>query len=127
MSLKLPQPGLLFCHWSEGEAVQASVALAVKVAWLPSHTLWPEGPARRIRDSLLRPGRAEPILLGSPVWSSRRGTLILAPPLISGGENGDHLIFRWSRGGVDHMVSMHSWAPLREAVATLRAVVRSAP
>lgn len=88
---------------------------------------WPEGPARRIRDSLLRPGRAEPILLGSPVWSSRRGTLILAPPLISGGENGDHLIFRWSRGGVDHMVSMHSWAPLREAVATLRAVVRSAP
>ena len=88
---------------------------------------WPDGPARRLRDSLLRPKRTRPILLGSRDWSDDHGTLVLAPPLIFGGENGDHLVFRWKRGGVDHMVSMHSWAPLRQAVATLKAVVVSAP
>jgi hypothetical protein len=87
---------------------------------------WPEGDAQPVRDSLLRPKRTKPILLGRRDWSGRRGTLVLAPPLIFGGENGDHLIFRWKRAGIDHTVSMHSWAPLREAVATLRAVVVSA-
>jgi hypothetical protein len=87
---------------------------------------WPAGLAVGIRDSLLRQRRAKPVLLGSPVWSGRRGTLVLAPPLAFGGENGDHLIFRWKRAGLDYTVSMHSWAPLREAVATLRAVVVSA-
>ena len=63
---------------------------------------WPDGPARRLRDSLLRPKRR-------PRPRVRRRA------------------FRWKRGGVDHMVSMHSWAPLRQAVATLKAVVVSAP
>jgi hypothetical protein len=53
------------------------------------------------------------------------GTLVLAPPLAYGGENGDHLLFRWRRGAVEYLVSMHSWAPLRQAEATLAALVAS--
>jgi hypothetical protein len=87
---------------------------------------WPQGPARTISDSLLGPGRRVPVFLGHRDWAGHRGTLLLAPPLIFGGENGDHLIFRWHRGDVDHTISLHSWAPLTEAVSTLRAVVRSA-
>ena len=86
---------------------------------------WPHGPARPAEDSLLRPNRQMAILLGSRQWAGLRGTLILAPPLVFGGENGDHLIFRWKQGDVDHMISMHAWAPLRQAVATLGAVVAS--
>jgi hypothetical protein len=88
---------------------------------------WPHGPAPAISDSLLRASRKGPIFLGRRDWAGHRGTLILSPPLIFGGENGDHLIFRWHQAGVDHTVSLHSWAPLTEAVATLEAVVRSAP
>ena len=87
---------------------------------------WPQGPAQRISDGLLRPDRKAAIFLGRRDWAEHRGTLILAPPLIFGGENGDHLIFRWRHGDVDDTVSLHSWAPLTEAVSTLKAVVRSA-
>lgn len=87
---------------------------------------WPQGPVRTISDSLLRPGRRAPIFLGHRDWAGHRGTLILAPPLIFGGENGDHLIFRWHQGDIDHTVSLHSWAPLTEAVSTLKSIVRSA-
>jgi hypothetical protein len=87
---------------------------------------WPRGPAERTRDTLLRANRTKPILLGPRDWSGDRGTLVLAPRLIFGGENGDHLIFRWRRAGIEHIVSMHSWAPLREAEATLKAIIASA-
>jgi len=87
---------------------------------------WPRGHERPISDTLLRPKRAAPIFLGRRDWAGHDGTLVLAPPLIFGGENGDHLIFRWKQAGIDHMVSLHSWAPLGEAVSTLHAVVGSA-
>ena len=87
---------------------------------------WPHGPAQAISDGLLRPGRKAAIFLGRRDWAGHRGTLILAPPLIFGGENGDHLIFRWRHRDVDHTVSLHSWASLTEAVLTLKAEVRSA-
>jgi hypothetical protein len=88
---------------------------------------WPRGPARPVRDSLLRASRTMPIFLGSRAWSGVRGTLILAPPLVFGGEDGDHLLFRWEQNGVDRVISMHAWTPLREAVATLEALLASAP
>jgi hypothetical protein len=52
--------------------------------------------------------------------------LVRAERLIFGGEMGDHLIFRWNAAGLNYAVSLHSWAPLREAVATLEVVVASA-
>lgn len=87
---------------------------------------WPSRDRRPIRDHLLRPKRTTPIFLGQHEWAGHNGTLVLAPPLVFGGENGDHLIFRWREKGTDHAVSLHSWAPLREAVATLEATVASA-
>ena len=87
---------------------------------------WPRGAARSVEDSLLGPKRTESILLGSRRWAGVDGTLVLAPPLVFGGEDGDHLMFRWRKGGVDRVVSVHAWTPLRDAVATLEAVVTSA-
>jgi hypothetical protein len=60
---------------------------------------------------------------------ARRATVLPdpAPPLMFGGENGDHLIFRWQKGGIDRAASLRSWAPLGQAVATLKAVVGFAP
>jgi hypothetical protein len=87
---------------------------------------WPHGQAQAIGNGLLRPKRRQPISLGSVRWAGLDGELVLAPPLLFGGEVGDHLIFHWKAAGIEHAVSLHSWAPLREAVATLKAVVASA-
>jgi hypothetical protein len=87
---------------------------------------WPRRRAEATRDGLLRTGRSKPVLLGTRDWDGERGTLVLAPPLIFGGENGDHLLFRWRRGGTEYLVSLHAWAPLRKAEATLEAIVASA-
>ena len=87
---------------------------------------WPQGRAHPVKNTLLNPKRTHPISLGWRHWAGHTGQLVLAPPLIFGGEMGDHLIFRWSAARVNYAVSLHSWAPLREAVATLKAVVGSA-
>jgi len=87
---------------------------------------WPHDQAQAIRNDLLRPKRRRPISLGSVRWAGHDGQLVLAPPLLFGGEVGDHLIFRWKAAGIEHAVSLHSWAPFKEAVATLKAVVASA-
>jgi hypothetical protein len=84
---------------------------------------WPHGHAQPIHNRLLRPSRTKPIFFGHRDWAGHNGSLVLAPPLASGGENGDHVIFRWQEGGVAHAISLHAWVPLREAVATLRAMV----
>ena len=90
-------------------------------------TDWPrrERPAG-VADRLLRESRRRPILLARPTWGGRRGDLVLDRPYPAGGITGNHLVFRWQRGGIDYAVSLHEWRPLREAVATLRAVVTSA-
>ena len=87
---------------------------------------WPRGRAHRVTNALLTPHRTRPISLGRVRWTGRDAELVLAPPLVFGGEMGDHLILHWSTRGVEYAVSLHSWAPLEEAVATLRAMVRSA-
>jgi len=86
---------------------------------------WPPTHSQRVTDRLLRADRAPPVGLGRRRWGGHNGTLILAPPLVFGGENGDHLIFRWNAGGIDRVVSLHSWSPLREAIATLRSIIVS--
>ena len=65
------------------------------------------------------------IFLGRFDWHGRNGTLALAPAYPGGGEQGDHVIFRWREGGVTYALGLHGWEPLADAVATLRAVVES--
>jgi hypothetical protein len=60
-------------------------------------------------------------------WSGRQGTLVRAAPYPRGGLHGSHLVFRWQEGRREYAVSLHTWAPLAETVATLRAVVASIP
>jgi hypothetical protein len=76
-------------------------------------------------DGLFARTRARAIFLGSYTWGGKRGTVILAPAYPGGGEQGDHLIFRWRRSHVGFAVGLHGWEPLSQAFATLRAMVRS--
>jgi hypothetical protein len=40
---------------------------------------------------------------------------------------GDHLIFYWRQNATDHMITLHGWEPFTQVVATLHAIVLSAP
>lgn len=65
---------------------------------------------------------------GRRTWNGRSGALYLAPTHgMGGGIEGDHLVFRWSQGGRDFSISLHSWNRLDETEATLRAIVESLP
>jgi hypothetical protein len=76
-------------------------------------------------DGLFAKTRRRAIFLGSYTWAGRSGTVVLAPSYPGGGEQGDHLIFRWRQSNVGCAVGLHSWEPLSHAFATLRAMVRS--
>jgi hypothetical protein len=71
------------------------------------------------------PRRQRSLLLGTPTWGGRTGTLLLAPPYPLGGIDGDHLVFTWTEAGTDFSVSLHAWPPLSEAEGTLRLIVES--
>jgi hypothetical protein len=79
----------------------------------------------RLSDGLLRRQRKRSLGFGTVRWAGRAGELFLAPSYPRGGMHGDHLIFRWREGHRDYGLSLHAWAPLTEAAATLRAVVAS--
>jgi len=77
--------------------------------------------------TLSRP-RAAGLVLAHPRWGGRAGTLFLAPSFDrSSTIHGDHLVFVWREGGTEHLVSLHGWAPIEQARATLRAMVESIP
>jgi hypothetical protein len=86
---------------------------------------WPQGRPQPLTDGLLNPKRTRPIQLGWVQWAGHHGQLVLAPPLNFGGVVGDHLIFRFTARGINYAVTLHSWAPLAQALATLRDVVAS--
>ncbi len=67
--------------------------------------------------------RSQPVSFGVRRWNARRGILYLAPPYIHGGMLADHVVFQWRRSGRMYVISLHSWWPLPETVATLRAMV----
>lgn len=87
---------------------------------------WPRSPTHRISDRLLTCRRPHPTDLGRFRWAGHEGTLVLAPAYPGGGQDGDHLIYRWKHRGIDYAISLHSWAPLRQAVSVLRQIVESA-
>jgi hypothetical protein len=69
--------------------------------------------------------RSTALSFGEVRFGTKGGVLVLAPSYPLGGMLGDHLIFYWKSGGVDYMVTLHSWEPFLQTVATLRALVIS--
>jgi hypothetical protein len=80
-----------------------------------------------LEDSLLEQKRDLPVGLGTRTWGGVTGDLILAPSFPGGGAHGDHLVFRWRRGGVIHNVSLHAWTPIAETESALKRMVASIP
>lgn len=76
-------------------------------------------------DGLFGRARPDAVYIGKFTWGGRRGTVILAPDFPAGGEQGNHLIFRWREGRTDLALGLHGWEPLSHAFATLRQMVIS--
>jgi hypothetical protein len=86
-----------------------------------------QGTPTRLRSGLFSSPRTRAVFLGHVSWGGKDGTLVLAPAFPDGGEQGDHFIFRWQRGGVSYAVGLHGWEPAPQAVATLKAIIESLP
>ena len=69
--------------------------------------------------------RTSALFFGRVRWGGKDGALFLAPPLLHGGQLGNHLCFRWRSNGTDLLISLHGWEPLPDAAATLEAIVES--
>jgi hypothetical protein len=76
-------------------------------------------------DGLLARARSHAIYIGTFTWGGRKGSVVLAPDFPTGGEQGNHLIFRWRKSGTDLALGLHGWEPLSRAFATLRQMVIS--
>jgi hypothetical protein len=76
-------------------------------------------------DGLFTRTRSRAIYIGTFTWGARRGTVVLAPDYPAGGEQGNHLIFRWRDGRTDFALGLHGWEPLSQAFAALRQMVMS--
>ncbi len=77
-------------------------------------------------DALPSPKRRHAVLFGSVKWSGQSGQLVLAPPYFAGGGPvGDHLEFCFRDNGIYYAITIHSWKPLAQAVATLKRWVGS--
>jgi hypothetical protein len=76
-------------------------------------------------DGLFARTRTHAIYVGTFIWGGRKGTVILAPDFPTGGEQGNHLIFRWRQHGNDFAVGLHGWEPLSQTFAALRQMVIS--
>jgi hypothetical protein len=83
------------------------------------------GARPRRLDGLFASTRTRAIFLGTYGWGGKRGTVVLAPDYPNGGEQGNHLIFRWRQAGIGFAVGLHGWEPLSRSFATLRAMVGS--
>jgi hypothetical protein len=72
-------------------------------------------------DALLSPKRRQAVLFGDVRWYRQSGELVLAPPYFAGGGAvGDHLEFCFRADAVYYAITIHSWSPLAQVVATLR-------
>lgn len=86
-------------------------------------------PTRLDEDPTAPPdkNRRKALLLGRPTWGGRSGDLVLAPAYPFGGQDGEHLIFRWKDGDMERSISLHAWLPIEDAMDTTRAIVESVP
>jgi hypothetical protein len=77
--------------------------------------------------ALLSPRRTRAVSLGPVRWYGQSGELVLAPPYFAGGGPvGDHLEFCFRADGIYYAITIHSWSPLAQVVATLKQWVGSA-
>jgi hypothetical protein len=66
------------------------------------------------------------VFLGRVTWGDATGIVALAPPYKAVSSiHGDHVMFRWRRGGTEYILSLHAWEPFSECFRTLRAMVES--
>lgn len=84
------------------------------------------GRAVPLRAGLMRTKRERALFFGRVRWGEHDGALFLAPPVLFGGQLGNHLVFEWRQGKTSYLISLHSWEPLPDTAATLRAIVASA-
>jgi hypothetical protein len=89
---------------------------------------WPHEKRGNVADdALLGPKRRQAVSFGQVRWYGQAGQLVLAPPYFAGGgPAGDHLEFCFRTHGVGYAITLHSWSPLAQVVATLKLLVRSA-
>ena len=76
-------------------------------------------------DGLFARTRTRAVYIGAFRWGGKRGTVILAPDFPGGGEQGNHLIFRWRDRQTDFALGLHGWEPLSHAFAALRQMIIS--
>jgi hypothetical protein len=107
----------------------AHITVAAGAAWRLTPYVDPDRTSRSVQlsEKVRQAFRMRPVSFGHRRWNGREGILYLAPPLLRGGQLGDHLVFQWGRGNHLRVVSLHAWAPLEETAATLRAMVETLP
>jgi hypothetical protein len=81
---------------------------------------WPPPKPRQIGKTLKSTGNQHAAFLGFAWHAGHRGQLILAPSYPAGGEQGDHVVFLWTSGGMERAVGLHSWGDVMPTIATLR-------
>jgi hypothetical protein len=126
--------------------VHLHIEIEASLGSLVGASQWPTG-GKPVSDALLSPKRTRPISLGWVHWYGKYGQLVLEPVYPFGGEWGGHLIFRFSAGRVSYAITLHAWMPavrlkgagsnrvirfqsgpaLPRVIATLKAIVGSAP
>ena len=105
--------------WSHISIYAGNLTTAFRFAY-PTHGVRP----RRL-DGLFAKSRSKALFLGSYRWGGKVGTVVLAPSYPTGGEQGDHLVFRWKQGSVGFAVGLHGWEPLSQTMATLKTMIES--
>jgi hypothetical protein len=118
-------------HGGQGDHPPAWAHISIAAGRIIHSRGWPfayptQGPSIAIHDGLFAEQRPAALFLGRLRIRGNEGTLVLAPSYPHGGMEGDHLIFRWTHGSVEYMISLHAWEPLKQAFATLRTIVDSA-
>lgn len=88
----------------------------------PDRSVQPVGPS----DSLLDKKRQTAVSFGPVTWGGHEGVLFLAPPVLQGGQLGDHLVYEWGEGSERFVYSLHAWKPLADTAATLKAIINAA-
>jgi hypothetical protein len=105
--------------WSHISIYAGNLKTAFRFAY-PTNGVRP-----RPLDGLFAKSRPKALFVGSYRWGGKVGTMVLAPSYPSGGEQGDHLIFRWKRDNIGFAIGLHAWEPLSQTMATLKTMIES--